>query len=381
MDDITGYRRLIERHVDGNLSRRDFLAALGTAGVACGVVGGPMALLARHAHAAGRIRYDGWGGTVDKAVTEFALDPFTKRTGIEVDRGSYGGMDEFLTKVKASTPGEHHVFLCLDQFNYKRFSDLGYATELDESKIPNLKNCAPATVDLFRKLSGGKLSGVPYVYGVSVWAYNTKHVDGAYVEKAGVNALVDPKFKGKIAGDMSWSQRIWWAALQANQNPNDIRDMNAVWEKVRQSRELVLKYYSSGAEQMSLLANEEMWLGDAWAGRVAVLQRQGHPLKTVVAPGARTFVGPMYVLKGAPMDAAHALLNTMLEPEAAVAVSKAMAYPTVLDPTKFKLPDEITGLPGFDPTGKFSTVTFEDPIYWSKNALEWQRQFQRIVTR
>jgi spermidine/putrescine transport system substrate-binding protein len=116
---------------------------------------------------------------------------------------------------------------------------------------------------------------------------------------------------------------------------------NAVWDRVRQSKDVVLKYYSSGAEQMSLLANEEVWLGDVWSGRVAVLQRQGHPLKTVVPPGARTYVGTMYVLKGSPMDAAHQLLNAMLEPEAAIAVSKAMAYPTVLDPTKFKLPDEI----------------------------------------
>src|SRR5262245_9770958 len=180
MDETTRYRRLIERYVDGGLSRRDLLAVLGVAGVACGVIGGPMGMLA--AHAAGRIRYDGWGGTVDKAVTEFALEPFTKLTGIQVDRGSYGGMDEFLTKVKAATPGEHHVFLCLDQFNYKRFSDLGYATELDESKIPNLKNCAPITIDIFRRLTNGKLSGVPYVYGVSVWGYNTKRVDGASVE-------------------------------------------------------------------------------------------------------------------------------------------------------------------------------------------------------
>lgn len=379
MEERTRYRKLIERYLEGGLSRRDFLAVLGVAGAMCGVVDGPMGMLA--AHAAGRIRYDGWGGTVDKAVTEFALEPFTKKTGIQVDRGSYGGMDEFLTKVKAATPGEHHVFLCLDQFNYKRFSDLGYATELDETKIPNLKNCAPATIDIFRRLTNGKLSGVPYVYGVSVWGYNTSRVDGASVERAGVNALIDTRYKGKIGGDMNWAQRIWYAALQSNQNPNDIRDMNAVWDKVRQSKDVVLKYYSSGAEQMSLLANEEIWLGDVWAGRVAILQKQGHPLKVVVAPGARSYVGPMYVLKGAPMDAAHALLNAMLEPEAAIAVSKAMAYPTVLDPTRFKLPDEITSLAGFDPTGKFTTVTFEDPIYWAKNALEWQRQFQRIVTR
>ena len=76
------------------------------------------------------------------------------------------------------------------------------------------------------------------------------------------------------------------------------------------------------------------------------------------------------------MDAAHALLNAMLEPEAAIAVSKAMAYPTVLDP-----PEEITGLAGFDPAGTFASGTFEDPVYWTAHALEWQKQFQRIISR
>src|SRR5215471_4929470 len=153
MDHATHFHRLIDRHVSGRLNRRDFLAALGAAGVACGLVGGPMGFLARVAHAAGKIRYDASGGTVDKAVTDHAIAPFTKKTGIQVDRGSYGGMDEFLTKVKASSPGEYNVFLCTDQFNYKRFTDLGYAVELDEAKIPNLKNCMPVTVDLYRKLT------------------------------------------------------------------------------------------------------------------------------------------------------------------------------------------------------------------------------------
>jgi len=99
--EATRFHRLIDRYVSGRIDRRDFLAALGAAGVACGVVGGPMGFLARVARAAGRIRYDGFGGTVDKAVTDFAIEPFIKRTGTQVDRGSYGGMDEFLTKVKA----------------------------------------------------------------------------------------------------------------------------------------------------------------------------------------------------------------------------------------------------------------------------------------
>src|SRR5262245_18727962 len=111
MDHATRFHQLIDRYVAGRLDRRDFLATLGAAGVVCGVVGGPMGFLARVAHAAGKIRYDGFGGTVDKAVVEYAIEPITKKTGIQVYRGSYGGMDEFLTNVKASSPGEYNVFL------------------------------------------------------------------------------------------------------------------------------------------------------------------------------------------------------------------------------------------------------------------------------
>jgi spermidine/putrescine transport system substrate-binding protein len=383
MDDTTRYRRWLERHLNGGMDRRTFLAGLGAAGLAYGLAGGPMKQLAKAAYAQGqnRIRYDGFGGTVDKAVGEFALDPFTQKTGVRVDRGSYGSMDEFLTKVKASSPGEYNVFLCTDQFNYKRFTDLGYAVELDEAKIPNLKNCMPVAVDLYRKLTSGKLSAVPYVYSVSCYAYNTQKVDGEYAGKAGIDLLIDPKFKGKIAGDFNWANRIWIAAQQSGQDPNAIKDMDKIAEMLRRSKEVVLKYYSSGAEQMSLLANEEAWIADVWAGRVAILQRQGKPLKTVVPPNARTYVGNMYVLKGSPMDPAHELLNFMLEPEAAIAVSKALAYPTVLDPTRFKLPDEITSLAGFDPTGTLGKVTLEDATYWTKHALDWQKMFQRVATR
>jgi spermidine/putrescine transport system substrate-binding protein len=383
MDDTTRYRRWLERYLNGGLDRRSFLAGLGSAGLAYGLAGGPMAPLGRaaRAQAQNHIRYDGFGGTVDKAVGDYALDPFTKKTGIRVDRGSYGGMDEFLTKVKASSPGEYNVFLCTDQFNYKRFTDLGYAVELDEAKIPNLKNCMPVTVDLYRKLTNGKVSAVPYVYSVSCYAYNTEKVDSGYADQAGIDLLIDPKFKGKIAGDLNWASRIWIAAQQSGQDPNAIKDMDKIIEFLRRSKEVVLKYYSSGAEQMSLLANDEAWIADVWAGRVAILKRQGKPLKTIVPPNARTYVGNMYVLKGSPMDAAHELLNFMLEPDAAIAVSKALAYPTVLDPTRFKLPEEITSLAGFDPTGTLANVKLEDAAYWTQHALDWQKQFQRVVTR
>jgi spermidine/putrescine transport system substrate-binding protein len=382
MDESKRYEKLLEQYRNGGMSRRDLLRLVGFAGMAAGVLGGPMGLLSRHAMAAGgSIRYDGWGGTIDKALDDHCFKRFTQKTGVTVQMGSYGGMEEFLASVKAGTPGQYNVFFCLDEINYQRFLNIGYGTELDESKIPNLKNVIPSTIEAFRKISGGKISTVPYVYSVTIFAYNSKHIDKTYVDQAGINALIDPKYQGKIIGEDNWQERIWDAALQSNQDPNNIQDMDAVWDKIKASRDVVLKYYSSGAEQMQLFANDEAWLGDAWSGRVAVLQRQNFPIVSVVPKGSRGYIGNMFVLKGSPMDEAHLLLNMMLEPDVAIAVSDAMAYPTVLDPTKFTIPESITSLPGYDPTGKLENIVFQTPDYWVKNEKEWIEKYQRIVSR
>jgi spermidine/putrescine-binding protein len=60
---------------------------------------------------------------------------------------------------------------------------------------------------------------------------------------------------------------MWYASLQTGQDPNNATDMDAIWEAVRAHRDLLLKYWSSGAELMSLLAEEEIYVTEA--GRAA----------------------------------------------------------------------------------------------------------------
>ena len=61
------------------------------------------------------------------------------------------------------------------------------------------------------------------------------------VESLGVKILLDPRYKGKVAGDFEMQQRVWYAALQSGQDPNNIVDLDAVWDKARQSRDQVKK--------------------------------------------------------------------------------------------------------------------------------------------
>ncbi len=70
---------------------------------------------------------------------------------------------------------------------------------LDETKITNLKNVMEAMMKLYRAITSGKLSAVPYDYGQTGIAYNTKHISGEKAEKLGAALLWDKDLKDKLA--------------------------------------------------------------------------------------------------------------------------------------------------------------------------------------
>jgi spermidine/putrescine transport system substrate-binding protein len=172
--------------------------------------------------------------------------------------------------------------------------------------------------------------------------------------------------------------RVWYGALASGQNPNDIKDIDAVWAKVRENRDLVKKYWSSGAELMDLLAKGEIVVTEAWSGRVAALQQQGHPIGYLDPPGSYAWMEDMLILKGSPMTECEELVNFMLDPATAIAVAEGQNYPPSLDPNKVKLTEKIAKLPAFDPTGTMKSLTFADPNYWSTNLDAWTKQWDRI---
>jgi spermidine/putrescine transport system substrate-binding protein len=380
MDQTKRFERLLERYRAGDVSRRTFMGLLGAAGVAAGVTGGPMGKLTRHAMAAkpDEVRFDGWGGIVSEAFRKHAFKPYTEATGIDVVDGTFGNADEYLSRVKASQGGEYNLAHLSGVFDYARYHNLGLSTTLNEDNIPNLKNVIVRLQDVFREVTDGKLSAVPYDYGTTGIAYNRKHISDEEVREKGANILVDPKYKGKIGGWGEWKTRIWYAALQTGQNPNDIQDIDAVWDKLREHRDLLLKYWSSGAELMSLLAEEEIYVTEGWSGRIKGLQDQGHDMGYFDPKSGLGWQECLFVIKGSPMEACEELINFMLEPEVAIAVAEGQNYPPALDPQKVDLGDKVPNLPAFDPSGKLNNLTFFKPAYWNSHEGDWSKMFGRI---
>ncbi|MBU4426843.1 MAG: extracellular solute-binding protein [Pseudomonadota bacterium] len=369
-----------ERYMNGGVSRRDFFKYLGIAGAAAGLVGGPFGLLTRSARAAKSIRFDGWGGSTSEAFRKYAFNPFTKATGVKVIDGEFGDMDTYLTRVKASFPpgGEFNLAHLSGVFDYARYVGLGFDAVLDESKIPNLNNVMSAMMEPYRAITKGKLSAVPYDYGQTGIAYNTKYISKDKAEKLGASLLWDKDLDDKLGSWVDWRTNIWYAALHTGQHPNKIKDMEGVWNALREQRKMVKKYWGSGAELMSLLANEEIYATVAWSGRVAHLQDQGHPIGFLSPFNCMSWQECIFVIKGSDLEVACKLLDFMLAPEAAIAVAEGQKYPPSLDPTKVPMPEAVKKLPAFDPTGKLEGYLFADPGYWNGHQVEWNEKWDRI---
>ncbi|WP_417432420.1 ABC transporter substrate-binding protein [Kiloniella sp.] len=375
MDNSKRYDRLLDRYKNGDLDRRSFLGLIGAAGLAYGV----STPFAKNALSAVKeVRFDGWGGVVSEALRKHAFDPFTKETGVKVVDGTFGSGDEYISRVKASQTGEYNIAHLSGVFDYARYHELGLTSTLNEKNIPNLKNVIPKLVDVFREVTDGTLSCVPFDYGTTGIAYNRKHISDDEMKEKGAKILLDERLKGKIGGWSDWRTRIWYASLQTGQDPNNATDMDAIWEVIRTHRDLLLKYWGSGAELMSLLAEEEIYVTEAWSGRVFALQEQGHDIGYMDPPNGFGWQECLFVLKGSPMEESEKLLNFMLSKEASVAVAEGQNYPPALDPAKVDLGKKIPTLPAFDPTGTLSGLTFANSDYWNGNQQAWSKQFGRI---
>jgi spermidine/putrescine transport system substrate-binding protein len=374
LSQIKRLERLKDRYLDGAIDRRTFLGLTAAAAASMGVVtrwSGPALA------AVTEVRFDGWGGVVQEAIDKYAFQPYAKKTGLKVVQGTFGDENEIITKIKTSNPGDFQIVHSSGVEYYKKYVDGGWTSEINEANIPNMANVMTAMIEPFRKMTP-KLSCVPYDYGTTGIAYNKNTVSDEEAKEKGVMLLIDKKFAGKIGGFNEMNTRVWYGALQSGQTPNDIKDIEAVWAKVRESRDLIKKYWGSGAELMDLLSKGEIVVTDAWSGRIAALQQQGHPIGYLDPKGSYAWMEDMLILKGSPMAECEELVNFMLDPATAIAVAEGQNYPPSLDPNKVKLTDKIAALPAYDPTGTMKALTFADPIYWASNADAWQKQWDRI---
>lgn len=381
MDIENWYAKLLARYRNADIDRRTFLQTLGLAGASLGAVSLANPLGPRQALAdTQKLRVDGHGTS---AQAQWNLDIFPKfieETGIEIEQGSFTGLGAFLSQVQIAPEGFYNAFPAPEPRVAMEFSDYDLLEEIDESQIPRLSTVIPRAVDLYRSISPtDSILTVPYYLTGNSIVYNTDVISSEEMEQKGFDILLDPTYAGRISGEDDWASRIWYAAIQAGQDPNGIEDMSAVWDKVRESRGIVLKYWASSAEGTALLTTGETVVQDFRFSALLALESGGLPFAGWPRQGTSVGVGSFGALKGTPMEAFYHFIDILLRPEVQFPLTLATAAMTLLDPTQIEFPEEIKAMPGYDPTGTMEGYPVADARYWTDNALDWQREYTRVM--
>ena len=282
------------------------------------------------------VNFYNWSDYVDPAV----LDDFSKKTGIAVRYDTFDSSDTLEAKLLAGQSG-YDVVVPTGYF-LAREIEAGIFQKLDKSKLPNLANAWPQIAQRLAAYDPGNQYAVNYMWGTTGIGYNVKQIQTIL----GRNALVDSwsevfdpdkiaKFKDCGVHLLDSSDDIMPAALHyLHLDPNSNRpdDLRAAADLVMRIRPAVRKFHSS--EYINALATGEICFAVGYSGDIKQAQKRAAAAKSaseigysIPQEGAPLWFDNLAIPKDAPhVDAAHELINFLLDPKVAAQNTNHVFY-------------------------------------------------------
>ncbi|MGB3900645.1 MAG: ABC transporter substrate-binding protein [Mesorhizobium sp.] len=369
---ITDKDRLqfLDRLALSRLSRRDFLAGAAAvgAGSALSALGGSPALAQEQT-----LRFCSWGGAIQELQRKHVIDPFTASSGIKV-------LDESLplaSRIKAMVDNGNLEFdvVQTDLLTQLSLDEMGeYFEPIDYSK-----------------LSAGALAGIAddvklkKAVGYYYWSYNIgyradKFPDGAPDSWADVWNV--EKFPGKrtLASADGGQYPSLEFALMADGvakdalYPIDLDRAFAALDKIKPS---VAKWWSSGSEVIQLYTSGEVTTGSTYSSSALTAKTEGAPVSVSWNQGQAS-LDYLMIIKGAPVDAAHKLIDALLQVEPSVKIfDQYNGGPANADVLKGLKEGRAAELPSYP--ANLEKMYVQDSQWWADNLDAVIERFQEWV--
>lgn len=242
----------------------------------------------------------------------WALKVFKENTGHTVVHDYFNSEQEMLTKLRTN-PGAHDVILINSAFTMQA-KDEGLIQEINTAGMSNVADIAPSMIANQQLAPSGKVYGVPWVWGVTSFAINTKTVKSA---PTSLEAFWDPKFKGKVGWRDDALESVQFAALVTGQSINDIQDLNAVKAKLKSLMPQIRTFWSSENDWNQFMATGDFGIATYWSGSASRSISKGLPVSFVVPKeGAIGWLDGLSLgAKSKNTEAAKAFINYMIDPE------------------------------------------------------------------
>ncbi|KQT55222.1 MULTISPECIES: ABC transporter substrate-binding protein [unclassified Aureimonas] len=257
------------------------------------------------------IRVLNWNGygTDEK----FAVEKFKEMTGITVIHDYYTSEQEMLTKMRTS-PGAYDVVVVGTPF-LPAAREEGLIEPIDTSKISNFADVSAQFKDSEIVKVDGQTWGVPWVWGINSYAYNT---DAIKDDLTSINALWDSKYAGRVSLRDDAILNVQLAAMALGQDMNAPTDMEAIKAKLLALKPQVRSFWASEDEWMKGMANKNFDIGEIWAGGAArAIKKYKLPVAFVVPEeGASAWFDVLMLAKDAPnKEGAAKFMDYMISPD------------------------------------------------------------------
>ncbi|MEO3429274.1 ABC transporter substrate-binding protein [Pelagibius sp. CAU 1746] len=243
----------------------------------------------------------------------WATEAFEAKTGYAVVHDYFNSEQEMLTKLRTN-PGTYDVVMINAAFTSQALEE-GLIQPIDRDKIANAADLTPEMAQSELLNSGGKTYGVPWVWGLTSLAINDKAFDQM---PDSIEVMWDPAHKGKVVLRDDALEAVQFGAIATGQDINDIKDLDAVKEKLASLMPQIRTFWSSENDWNQMVAAGQIDVGTYWSGAASRAKVNFNLPVSFVIPkeGAVGWLDGLSIPAGSKnVDAALAFIDYMISPE------------------------------------------------------------------
>ncbi len=242
----------------------------------------------------------------------WAVEAFEKATGHKVVNDFFNSEQEMLTKLRTN-PGLYDVVMINAAFNDQAMAEK-LIQPIDVSKLSNYADISRDKAGSPMLNHDGKVYGVPWTWGLTALAINDKAFD---TPPDSIEVMWDPAHKGRVVIRDDAVEAIQFGAIATGQNINDIKDMDAVKDKLASLMPQIRTFWSSENDWNQMVASNQIDIGTYWSGSADRAKTHFKLPVSLVIPqeGAVAWLDAFSIPVGSKNVAgAEAFINYMIDP-------------------------------------------------------------------
>jgi spermidine/putrescine transport system substrate-binding protein len=295
-----------------------------------------------------------WAGEIPRSV----IVQFEKETGIKVNYSTFESNEIMYAKLRAAkNPG--YDLVEPSSYYIDRMRKQSMLTPLNKERLPNYKNLDPDFLN--KAYDPNSEYSVPFIWGITGIFLNKDYYSNNAV--AGWDNLLDKKYLNQLMF-LDDAREVFSMALRMlgySINDNNPEHIKQAYLKLKSFMPNV-KLFNSDAI-ISLLIDEDATIGMSWNGDMYKASLENSKLQFVYPKnGYEIWVDNFAMLKDAPHpDNAYKLLNFLMRPDIAKAVSLNINYSTANLAARKLMPADLQTNPALYPShevlaqGEFET--------------------------